>query len=124
MYTQTQSLSDTETQQLRRSGGVWLRSLREARGLSQRDLAALVGIEYYTFVSQLERGGGRVPPDRYEVWAKALGVEAKSFVKSLMFYYDPLTYRLIFAGESPDHLTSAEPIRPQQASAEIKPFSR
>ncbi len=75
---------------------MWLKELREARGLSQRELAARVGTEYYTFISQLETGRGRLPPDRYLVWADSLGVTPREFVQRLMRYYDPVTYGILF----------------------------
>jgi transcriptional regulator with XRE-family HTH domain len=96
MYAHPQQGSRQDVQGLRREAGRWLKGLREGRGLSQRQLAELVGVEYYTFVSQLEVGRGRIPPDRYERWAKALGVEPAPFVRHLMRYYDPETYRLLF----------------------------
>ena len=76
--------------ELRREAGQWLKRLREAKGVSQRDLAETVGIEYYTFISQVESGRGRIPPDRFRDWAKALGVPAREFVTKLMRYYDPV----------------------------------
>ena len=100
MYTSAQRRSNPEVQELRRAGGAWLRTLREKQGLSQRDLAERVGAEYYTFISQLETGRGRIPPDRYANWAAALGLEPRLFVKSLMRYYDPVTHRLLFGQES------------------------
>lgn len=85
-----------ETQELRRLGGQWLRSLREARGLSQLALARELGIEYYTFISQIEAGRGRIPPDRYGVWAQALGQEPSGFVTEILRYYEPVTWRYLF----------------------------
>lgn len=99
MYTNARR-SDPDVQGLRRVAGEWLRKLREQRGLSQRDLAKLVGAEYYTFISQLEMGRGRVPPDRYKVWADALGVPPRDFVKTLLRYYDPVTYGMLFDDET------------------------
>lgn len=96
MYTHARHLSDPEVRELRRTAGRWLKELREARGLSQRALADLVGAEYYTFISQLETGRGRIPPDRYEDWAAALGVPAAEFVRTLIKYYDPVTYGILF----------------------------
>ena len=89
MYVHQQRLGSEEVQELRREGGRFLKDLREKRG-------AQVGAEYYTFISQLETGRGRVPPDRYKIWAEALGVDAKDFVKSLMRFYDPLTFEILF----------------------------
>lgn len=96
MYTHSRVNNDSAVQELRKAAGAWLRELRERRGLSQRQVAKLVGTEYYTFVSQLETGRGRIPPDRYLDWAKALDVEPREFVRALMRYYDPVTYGILF----------------------------
>ena len=100
VYVSPQRRSNADVQELRRAGGVWLRELRERCGLSQRELARLVGAEYYTFISQLETGRGRVPPDRYRAWATALQIDPKLFVKNLLKYYDPMTYDVLFDSES------------------------
>lgn len=97
MYGNPQKRTAADVQDLRREGGRWLKELREREGLSQRELAAKVGAEYYTFISQLETGRGRIPPDRYLQWATALGVSPKEFVRELMRYYDPLTHAILFA---------------------------
>lgn len=96
MYTHAQHRGDPKVQELRREAGLWLKELRERRGLSQRQLASLLGADYYTFVSQLETGRGRIPPDRYRQWAEALDIEPAEFVKTLMQYYDPVTYGILF----------------------------
>jgi transcriptional regulator with XRE-family HTH domain len=96
MYGNPQRLAGGEVQELRREGGRWLKHCREAVGLSQRQLADLVGAEYYTFISQLETGRGRIPPDRYEAWAHALKVSPKEFVRQVLRFYDPVTYEILF----------------------------
>jgi len=96
MYTNPQKLVGEDVGLLRRDAGLWLKQLREAQGLSQRDLAEMVGVEYYTFISQVESGRGRIPPDRYRAWADAVGVPTREFVTKLMRYYDPVTYRILF----------------------------
>lgn len=88
--------SPTDTADLRKEAGRWLKERREARGLSQRQLAEQIGVEYYTFVSQLETGRGRIPPDKYGVWAEALGMRPRDFVLALFPFYDPITYRILF----------------------------
>ena len=99
MYSNPQRRASSETIELRKDGGLWLKSLREAKGLSQRNLAELIGTDYYTFISQLETGRGRIPPDRYVAWADALGVEPREFVKNVLRFYDPITYEILFGQE-------------------------
>ncbi|KAB1077836.1 helix-turn-helix transcriptional regulator [Methylobacterium soli] len=53
-----------------------MKRLREAQGLSQREMCALVGAGIYTFISQIETGRGRIPPEKLRVWAEALGLPA------------------------------------------------
>jgi transcriptional regulator with XRE-family HTH domain len=96
MYGNTSKVSEPETRTLRLAGGDWLRSLREARGLTQRQVADQLGFPLYTFISQLENGHGRVPPDRYRDWANVLGIEPKLFVQNILKYYDPKTYEILF----------------------------
>ena len=81
---------------LRKQAGEWLREKRCAAGLSQRELADLVHMEYYTFISQIESGRGRVTAERYLDWSNALDIEPREFAISLMKYYDPVSYKLIF----------------------------
>jgi transcriptional regulator with XRE-family HTH domain len=94
-----QGFAQEDVLRLRQEAGKWLKSLREAAGLSQRDLAKAVGIDYYTFISQIESGRGRVPPAQMRVWAGALKVAPRDFAMNLMKYYDPLSYELIFGDE-------------------------
>ena len=96
MHTRSRRGSAKRTRQLRRQAGLWLRELREKRGLSQRELARRVGVKFYTFISQIECGRGGIPPDRYLVWAAALQVEPREFVRGLMSYYHPMMYDVIF----------------------------
>lgn len=99
MFTNTQRLSSPEVQELRREGGRLLKRLREAQGLSQRELCALVGAGVYTFISQIETGRGRIPPEKLRVWAAALGLPAADFAKMILPYYDPETFAVLFGDQ-------------------------
>jgi len=100
--------SEPEAQLLRRQAGRWLKQKREEQNLSQRQLADLLGLEYYTFISQLETGRGRIPPERYVDWARALGMEPRDFVYVLMRYYDPITFWILFPDAEGDDLKLQE----------------
>ncbi len=88
-----------ETQRLRREAGRWLKSLREGAGLTQAELAERVNLRYYTFVSQVESGIGRVPIETQALWAEAVGMDPSEFARTLLRYYEPELYRLLFTAE-------------------------
>jgi transcriptional regulator with XRE-family HTH domain len=107
MYGNPQRRTSSDVQDLRRDGGKWLKERRENAGLSQRQLADRVGAEYYTFISQLETGRGRIPPDRYQAWAEALSLPPRDFVREILRFYDPITHAILFGGHADDtHSTS------------------
>jgi transcriptional regulator with XRE-family HTH domain len=81
---------------LRREAGAWLMKRRVAAGLTQKDLAKLVGLDYYTFISAMENGRQRVPPERYETFARALQMEPHEFAKVMLRYDNPEAFRLLF----------------------------
>src|SRR5690606_846795 len=88
-----------QNEQLRVDVGQWLRDRRTAIGLSQRELADLAGFEYYTFISQLETGRGRVPAERYEGYARALQLDPREFAMRMLQAYENTTYRLLFPSD-------------------------
>lgn len=100
MSGQASKVEDPERHALRRQGGAWLKQCREAAGLSQRDFAEKVGVGYYTFISQIESGRGRIPPERYQDWASALQLEPRDFVRQLLSFYEPITYAILFKDEA------------------------
>ncbi len=95
-----QAMERDEMLRLRREGGLWLRGLRERAGLSQRELATAIGADYYSFISQLESGKGRVPVSQVELWAKALKVRRSDFARGVLRYYDPVTHAMLFEDEA------------------------
>lgn len=85
-----------EAKQQRKLAGDWLKERRAAAGLSQIQLAERLGLKYYTFVSQVENGFGRVPTESMETWGRALGIEPRAFARRLLSFYDPELHRLLF----------------------------
>ena len=88
-----------EARQQRKQAGAWLKQGRSAVGLSQVELAGRLGLKYYTFVSQVENGFGRVPTESMEAWARALGIKPSAFARQLLSFYDPELHRLLFEDE-------------------------
>jgi len=89
-----------QTKLLRQQAGRWLKQAREAAGLTQAELAERVGLRYYTFVSQVESGLGRLPIETQGAWAEALGLDPREFAQTLLRYYEPELFRLLFSDDA------------------------
>jgi transcriptional regulator with XRE-family HTH domain len=85
---------------MRKQAGAWLKEQRQKAGLSQVELATRLGFKYYTFISQIENGFGRVPSESMAKWAHALGIPPVLFARTLLACYDPALHRLLFEDES------------------------
>src|SRR5262245_32026738 len=88
--------AEPQAKKLRKKAGTWLKELRTRAGLSQIELAQRLGFKYYTFISQVENGFGRLQTESLEEWASALGVDPSSFARELLSYYEPELHRLLF----------------------------
>ena len=98
--------SNDHRNMLRQLGGAWLRKQREQRKLSQRDISEQLGIDSHTFISAIESGGPSLPEDRWEEYAKILGIDWSNFCKSMMMYFKPDIYKALFGAPSKKDLNS------------------
>jgi transcriptional regulator with XRE-family HTH domain len=96
MLAELHKTTPEESKEQRLALGILLKAMREDQGLSQRDLADRLYLDYYTFISQLETGRGKIPEHRYGEWAQALGQEPREFVRILLRHYQPTTYKILF----------------------------
>ncbi len=103
-----QAMQRDELARRRQEGGAWLRALREKARLSQRELAESVGQVYYSFVSQIEAGKGRVPIAQMELWANALQVSHSYFARGVLKFYDPITHDMLFSEGDETDLSKIE----------------
>ena len=85
-----------EAKKLRKKAGQYIKSLRLVKDLTQSQLAQRIGIEYYTFISAVENGVNRVPPEGMKDWAMALDVPRAQFAKNLLKFYDPYMFHELF----------------------------
>lgn len=88
-----------EHRDLRKAAGQYIKGLRTAQGYTQADLARDLGLEFHTFVSQVETGSRRIPPEDIEKWAQCLKVDVQNFARHLFKFLDPVMYRLVFRKE-------------------------
>jgi hypothetical protein len=47
-------------------------------------------------MSQIEAGKGRIPPDKYEAFARAYKVNRKWFAQNLLRLTDPCMFEMLF----------------------------
>ena len=81
----------------RRRQGDLVRRLRLARGLSQTDFGADVGLTK-GFVSAIETARANIPPDKVELFADALRVDLKSLAVFVAYCHIPELGALIWPG--------------------------
>ena len=82
--------------------GRWLKLQREGAGLTQADLAEKLGLRYYSFISQVEGGYGRIPQALYVAWADSLGVDRETFGWMVLQHMEPGLYQLLTGRLPPD----------------------
>ncbi len=79
-----QGMEAGEVARLRQEGGALAASpARRARSDPARSRAR-IGADYYSFISQIESGRGRVPINQMEAWASALRMSRREFAKGII----------------------------------------
>jgi len=86
----------------RKAIGSFLRQRRIELNLSQKYMSDMMQLNYYTFISQLEKGSTRVPSKMIDDIARVLKLKRKEFAKLLLAYYDPQFYQAIFESGPPE----------------------
>ncbi len=81
----------------RKEAGQYVKQCRLDADMTQRELSQKLDLDYYTFISQVEGGSARVPPEKMVQWARLMGVVPAEFAKNLLKYYDPHMYDAMFA---------------------------
>ena len=90
--------------ELRKRFGEWLKARREAANVTQLDLSRILGHDYVSMVSQVERGRSLIPAPDLAQWAEAVKVEPTEFARQYLYWCHPeaaamLTGRSVFEAE-------------------------
>ena len=107
-------LANDTVKRLQLEFGAYMASLREARGMTQKQVADLVGVTD-NHVSDIENGVRKISPERYDQFAKVYQVDRHEFGKRILFHYDPFAYKLLFGGKRIDAVLSSVPERIAEA---------
>ena len=79
--------------------GKWIKELRLAAGLTQKQLAQRVDMGWNTGVSAIELGRSPVPPDRLLAFADALEQDPRIFAAKVLSYTYPHAYALLLGAD-------------------------
>ena len=90
------SEGETMMPRLRLVRGQWLKQLRLDAGLTQREVATVLGFESLRAVSALEVGGASVGQHHWPVLAELYGVAQEEFGRKMLAVSDPTLYGMIF----------------------------
>lgn len=107
-------LSNDVVKRLQLELGAYMADLREKSGMTQAQVARIVGVTD-NHVSDIENGIRKISPERFEQFAKVYGVDRQEFGKRILFTYDPFTYKLLFGGKKVDAILAAVPERISEA---------
>ena len=76
--------------------GAWIRDARISAGVSQSQLLAKLDSKNPTLVSYVENGRGRLTPQFYEAWGRAVGIDPKEVARTMIGFYTPFLYEPLF----------------------------
>lgn len=92
----SQTPLNSTSKMMRRRYGAKIQEMRETLGLTQRDVAEALGLDYYTMVSQIERGVSKIPVQDVARWALLLRQNLKEFTILYTYWNEPDLYSGIF----------------------------
>ena len=91
-------MADSERTARYKAAGKYLKMLREARGITIKDMAVRIGLEATTsqMISMIESGRVPLPRDKWYPASKALGATDIPFVELMMKWYIPDLHVILF----------------------------
>lgn len=93
-------LSEEKTLGNRGLIGALMKDRRVSLGYTQKAFADVLGIEYYTLISQMERGHMTVPPTLWGPIAEALKIDRQEWVLQCLREIQPEVYDALFGDKA------------------------
>ena len=91
-----------DTVKRNQQAGAYLKEARLNVGLTQADLAILLGLKHYTLITQLEKGAVTVPVGLWIPLAEALKLNTKMFALLMLRWTKSDVYLALFGTETPE----------------------
>lgn len=83
----------------RKMFGQRIKSRRRELQMTQLELAQATGQTYFTFVSNVEAGGTKIPSKDLHIWAKALNLPLNDFAKAYLSACDENLFNCLFSAD-------------------------
>lgn len=74
-----------------------LKRRREDLQLTQLQMAKLTGQTYFTFISNVERGGTKIPSKDLRLWAESLQLDLHEFTKAYLSAADQNLFECLYS---------------------------
>lgn len=87
---------------LRKQFGMWIKRLREASELTQKDVSEALGHGYLTTLSQYERGIRPVPMNYWPILANLYHMKPKEFAMRALKLSEPDVFYMIWGSDQED----------------------
>ena len=71
-------------------------NLRVNYGATQKEVADSAGLPYFTTVSQFEASAVKLPFDRVEGYARAMGLDPLRLARTALRVYEPELFKIVF----------------------------
>ena len=81
----------------RKHFGHKLKRQRQSLQLTQMEMSKLTGQTYFTFISNVESGGTKIPSKDLRLWADALQVNINDFTKAYLSACDQNLFECLFS---------------------------
>jgi DNA-binding XRE family transcriptional regulator len=80
---------------------------RKTLGMTQRTLASHLGLPYYTFISQVEKGTATLPPHLWREVAAVLCMDQLDFALECLEVTQPEIYKQLFGSKKTSRVYAA-----------------
>jgi transcriptional regulator with XRE-family HTH domain len=82
--------------------GQRMKSRRMELQLTQLDMATATGQTYFTFISNVENGGTKIPSKDLKLWADALELDLYDFTKAYLSAVDQHLFECLYEASNRD----------------------
>lgn len=81
--------------------GSYLAQTRQKAGVSQQDVATVLGLKNASFIGHCERGRAPFPSCYWLKYCELVGVDPRDFARKMVWFTDPMVWAMLNGLHSP-----------------------